>query len=111
MKALRNYLDKIKPNFEKGGKYEKLQSTFDAIETFLYVPKKVTFNFVAFAGALKLKLPDTSVIAPTVVPTTTTEAPGTALPSSLLVTVPLIIFCARTTCIPPKRSKTSRIIS
>ena len=42
MKGLRNYLDKIKPQFEKGGKYEKLHATFDAFETFLYVPDKVT---------------------------------------------------------------------
>lgn len=38
MKALRNYLDKIKPNFEKGGKLEKLHSVFDGFETFLFVP-------------------------------------------------------------------------
>ncbi len=42
MKSLRNYIDKIKPNFEKGGKYEKFHSTFDAFETFLYVPDTVT---------------------------------------------------------------------
>jgi Na+-transporting NADH:ubiquinone oxidoreductase subunit B len=42
MKALRNYIDKIKPQFEKGGKFEKLQSTFDAFETFLFVPNRVT---------------------------------------------------------------------
>ncbi len=42
MKALRNYIDKIKPNFEKGGKFEKLHSTFDAFESFLFVPNKVT---------------------------------------------------------------------
>jgi len=42
MKALRRYVDKIKPHFEKGGKYEKLQSTFEAFETFLFVPNKVT---------------------------------------------------------------------
>ncbi len=42
MKLLRNYIDKIKPNFEKGGKFEKLHSTFDAFETFLYVPDTVT---------------------------------------------------------------------
>lgn len=35
MKALRSYLDKIKPQFQKGGKFEKLHSTFDAFETFL----------------------------------------------------------------------------
>ncbi|NOY37659.1 MAG: NADH:ubiquinone reductase (Na(+)-transporting) subunit B [Chlorobi bacterium] len=42
MKALRRYVDKIKPNFEKGGKYEKLRSTFEAFETFLFVPDTVT---------------------------------------------------------------------
>jgi Na+-transporting NADH:ubiquinone oxidoreductase subunit B len=44
MKALRNYIDKIKPHFEKGGKFEKLESSFGAIETFLFVPNKVTFK-------------------------------------------------------------------
>ena len=38
MKALRNYIDKIKPHFEKGGKLEKLHSVFDGFETFLFVP-------------------------------------------------------------------------
>ncbi len=40
--SLRKFLDKIKPNFQKGGKFEKFHSTFDAFETFLYVPDKVT---------------------------------------------------------------------
>ncbi|MEN6589208.1 MAG: NADH:ubiquinone reductase (Na(+)-transporting) subunit B [Proteiniphilum sp.] len=38
MKALRTYLDKIKPNFEEGGKLHWLYSTYDAFETFLFVP-------------------------------------------------------------------------
>ncbi len=42
MKALRNYLDKIKPNFEEGGKFEKLHSTFEAFETLLFVPDTTT---------------------------------------------------------------------
>ena len=42
MKALRNFVDRIKPHFQKGGKFEKLHSTFDAFETFLFVPNKVT---------------------------------------------------------------------
>ncbi len=42
MKALRKFLDNIKPHFEKGGKFEKLYSTFEAFETFLFVPDKVT---------------------------------------------------------------------
>ena len=40
MKALRNYLDKIKPNFEEGGKFHAFQSVFDGFETFLFVPNK-----------------------------------------------------------------------
>lgn len=36
--SLRKFLDKIKPNFEEGGKFHWLYSTYDAFETFLYVP-------------------------------------------------------------------------
>ena len=39
MKALRNYLDKIKPNFEEGGKLHAFHSLFDGLETFAYVPR------------------------------------------------------------------------
>ena len=42
MNALRKYVDKIKPTFEKGGKLGALHSTFDAFETFLFVPNTVT---------------------------------------------------------------------
>jgi Na+-transporting NADH:ubiquinone oxidoreductase subunit B len=38
VKALRNLLEKIKPNFEKGGKLEKFYPAYDAFETFLFVP-------------------------------------------------------------------------
>ena len=38
MKKLRNYLNKVKPNFEEGGKLHAFQSIFDGMETFLYVP-------------------------------------------------------------------------
>lgn len=38
MKVLRNYLDKIKPNFAEGGKYHAFRSVFEGIETFLFVP-------------------------------------------------------------------------
>lgn len=37
-----DFINKIRHHFEKGGKLEKLQSTFDAFSTFLYVPNKVT---------------------------------------------------------------------
>jgi len=42
MKFLRDFTDKIKPNFEEGGKFEVLQSAFDAVETFFFVPDEVT---------------------------------------------------------------------
>ena len=42
MKALRNYLDKIKPNFEEGGKLHALRSVFDGFETFLFVPNNTS---------------------------------------------------------------------
>lgn len=38
MRALRNYLNKIKPNFEKEGKLHVFQSLFAGLESFLYVP-------------------------------------------------------------------------
>jgi len=55
MKSLRNYLDKVKPQFEKGGKLEKLHSTFEAFETFLFVPEKTTFKGSHIRDAIDLK--------------------------------------------------------
>ncbi|GAF03574.1 NADH:ubiquinone reductase (Na(+)-transporting) subunit B [Saccharicrinis fermentans] len=55
MKALRQYLDKIKPNFEKGGKFEKLHSSFDAFETLLFVPKTTSKNGVHIHDAIDSK--------------------------------------------------------
>lgn len=40
--GLRNTVDKIKPKFEKGGKFGFLHSTFEAFESFLFVPNTVT---------------------------------------------------------------------
>lgn len=42
MNPLRKLLDKMKPTFSKGGKLGAFHSTFDAFETFLFVPKTVT---------------------------------------------------------------------
>ena len=42
MKVLLNLVEKIKPSFSKGGKFAFLHSTFDAFETFLFVPNTVT---------------------------------------------------------------------
>ena len=38
MKSIRKYLDKIKPNFEKGGRFQYLGSVFEGFESFLFVP-------------------------------------------------------------------------
>ena len=40
--SLRNYLDNIKPKFEKGGKLHALQSVFEGFETFLFVPNNTS---------------------------------------------------------------------
>ena len=40
--GLRNLVDKMKPTFSKGGKLSFLGSTFDAFETFLFVPNTTT---------------------------------------------------------------------
>jgi Na+-transporting NADH:ubiquinone oxidoreductase subunit B len=42
MKFLRDALDKQAPNFEKGGKYEKLHPLFEAHDTILFTPGLVT---------------------------------------------------------------------
>jgi NADH:ubiquinone oxidoreductase, Na(+)-translocating, B subunit len=38
LKALRNFLDRIKPNFEEGGKLGMFRSVFDGFETFMFTP-------------------------------------------------------------------------
>ncbi|QQS51983.1 MAG: NADH:ubiquinone reductase (Na(+)-transporting) subunit B [Bacteroidota bacterium] len=55
MKGLRNYLNKIKPNFEKGGKLEKFHSLFDSVETLLFVPNKVTYSGSHIRDAIDMK--------------------------------------------------------
>lgn len=55
MNKLRAFLDKIKPNFEKGGRFYFLHSTFDALETFLFVPNKVTSHGAHIRDAIDLK--------------------------------------------------------
>lgn len=55
MKFLRNALDKIKPKFETGGRFSKLHSTFDAFESFLFVPKTVTRQGAHIRDAIDLK--------------------------------------------------------
>jgi Na+-transporting NADH:ubiquinone oxidoreductase subunit B len=55
MNSIRKYIDKIKPQFEKGGRFEKLHSTFDAFETFLFVPDTVTSSGSHIRDPLDMK--------------------------------------------------------
>ena len=55
MDPLRRYLDKIKPNFEKDGKFGKLHSTFEAFESFLFVSNTVTRKGAHIRDASDLK--------------------------------------------------------
>jgi Na+-transporting NADH:ubiquinone oxidoreductase subunit B len=62
MKSLRNFLDRVKPQFQKGGKFEKFRSTFDAFETFLFVPDRVTHTGSHIRDAVDMKRTMTVVI-------------------------------------------------
>lgn len=55
MKALRNIVDRIKPTFQKGGKLSMFRSTFDAFETFLFVPNHVTHKGAHIRDGIDLK--------------------------------------------------------
>ncbi len=56
MNGLRKSVDKIKPTFEKGsGKLGFLHSTFDAFETFLFVPDTVTRKGTHIKDSVDLK--------------------------------------------------------
>src|SRR5688500_4132960 len=55
MKFLRDTLDKLRPNFQKGGKLSFLHSTFDAMETFLFVPGHTTTGKVHIRDGVDLK--------------------------------------------------------
>jgi Na+-transporting NADH:ubiquinone oxidoreductase subunit B len=64
MKAnkLRQLVDRVKPQFQKGGKLAKLHSTFDAFESFLFVPDRVTTNGAHIRDSIDLKRTMTVVI-------------------------------------------------
>lgn len=55
MKSLRKFVDKIKPHFTEGGKFSQLQSTFEAFETFLFVPNQVTTKGSHIRDAIDMK--------------------------------------------------------
>ncbi|MDD2284147.1 MAG: NADH:ubiquinone reductase (Na(+)-transporting) subunit B [Paludibacter sp.] len=52
---LRKFVDKLKPHFSKGGKFEKLHSVFDGFETFLFVPNTTSKNGTHIHDAIDSK--------------------------------------------------------
>lgn len=55
MNFLRNYLNKIKPNFEPGGKFAMFHSVFDGFETFLFTPNRTSRSGVHIHDAIDSK--------------------------------------------------------
>ena len=55
MKGLLDIVNKLKPAFSKGGKFGWLHSTFDAFETFLFVPSTVTAKGAHVRDCVDLK--------------------------------------------------------
>jgi len=55
MNSLRKELDKLKPHFTKGGRFEKLQSVFEGLESFIFVSDKVTFKGSHIRDSIDLK--------------------------------------------------------
>jgi Na+-transporting NADH:ubiquinone oxidoreductase subunit B len=55
MSALKNYFDKIKPNFEQGGKLHALKSLYDGFESFLFVPNTTSASGASIHDAFDSK--------------------------------------------------------
>lgn len=53
--SLRNYLDKLRPKFEEGGKLHSFKSVFDGFDTFLYVPNITSKKGVSIHDAIDIK--------------------------------------------------------
>lgn len=53
--SLRSYLEKVEPNFHKGGKYEKWYALFEAIDTICFSPKATTKNASHVRDGVDLK--------------------------------------------------------
>lgn len=62
MKFIRKQLDSVKPNFEKGGKWEKFMPAFEGIETLFYVPDHVTHKGSHIRDGIDLKRTMVTVI-------------------------------------------------
>ena len=55
MSKLRRYLDRLHPQFAKGGPYEKYYALYEMVDTFLYTPPDVTRTSPHVRDAIDLK--------------------------------------------------------
>ncbi|MEM1270351.1 MAG: NADH:ubiquinone reductase (Na(+)-transporting) subunit B, partial [Bacteroidota bacterium] len=55
MKFLRKQLDAVRPQFEQGGRFEKLYYLYDALDTFAFVPGHTTHGGVHIRDGVDLK--------------------------------------------------------
>lgn len=55
MNPIHNFLEKIKPNFEEGGKFKKLYPVYDGFATFLFVPGHTTHKGAHIRDGIDLK--------------------------------------------------------
>ncbi len=55
MDFIRNTVEKVKPHFEKGGRFEKLYRSFEAFDTFLFVQGHVTTRGSHIRDAMDMK--------------------------------------------------------
>lgn len=55
MSKIKNYLDKIRPQFEDGGKLKPLRSVFEGLESFLLVPSATSKSGVSIHDAIDSK--------------------------------------------------------
>ncbi len=55
MQALRNLLDKLHPQFAKGGRFERLYPLYEAADSFIYTPGEVTDGAPHLRDAIDLK--------------------------------------------------------
>ena len=55
MSVLKNYIDRIRPNFEEGGKLHAFKSLYDGFETFLFVPNTTSQSGSSIHDAIDSK--------------------------------------------------------
>jgi len=55
MRALRRYLDRLQPLFQRGGRFEQFSALFEMVDTLLYTPADVTRSAPHVRDAMDLK--------------------------------------------------------